>query len=444
MGSSLPSIDGIKLSLLPAAILLCFSSGLFAQDTADYYNPAFLRHQNFIYSPTVKTVILERNNEPLTDAVIVLNSGQQLHLRFDDLNTEVKNYYYRFIHCDFNWLPSSLHESDYIDGFFYEQVQQYYPSFNTYQVYYHYSTVFPSDQMRITKSGNYILVVYDNENPEQAVITWRFRVIEQLVNIESDIHRATAIEERNSHQEIDFKINYSGQEIQNAFSEVKISLQQNGRWDNEITDLKPLFMKEDELDYNYETGNVFNGGNEFRNFDLRTLLSTTPFVRSIVSDPETGAYSVRLQNDASRSFERYSILDDINGKYLVKIYDGRNDNTEADYAAVQFNLKYSEPLANGTFYVMGALTNWTLLPHAKMVYNYNENAYQCSFPVKQGYYNYHYVWVEDGKSRADETIIEGNHFETENDYTLFVYYRQPAGRYDRIIGYKKLSSRNIY
>ena len=425
-------------------LLFLFPYYLLAQDTTDYYQNGFIRNENYIYKPSIHTVTLERNNEQLSDAVIILNSAQQLHLQFDDLNTETTSYYYKFIHCDFNWQPSLLHESDYTDGFFYEQVPNYYPSFNTYQVFYHYSAVFPTEQMRLTKSGNYIVMVYDNNNPDHAVITWRFRVIETFASVTALIHRATIVEERNAKQEIDFSIDYTGYSVQNPYGDLKIVLQQNGRWDNTISDLKPLFMKDHQADYNYEEGNLFNGGNEYRNFDTRSFRFTTPYIEKITNDSSTGSYQVTLRKEEKRSSQRYSIIDDINGKFLIKIYDGRNDQTEADYAWVTFRLPFEDPLANGFFYVMGGLTGWTLNEAGKMKYDYINRIYTCSLFLKQGYYNYEYIWVDDTKKKGDETIIEGNHFETENDYSLFVYHIDPVSRYDRIIGFKKLSSKNIY
>ncbi len=425
-------------------VLLLISGGsVFSQDTTDYYKPGFIRYENYIYNPQIRSVTLSRNNEPVSDAVIILNSTQQLNLGFDELTQESKNYYFKFIHCDFNWSPSRLHESDYTDGFFYEQVSEYAPSFNTYQPYYHYSIVFPSQQMRITKSGNYIILVYENNNEEQPVLTYRFRVVEQLAMFTSSIHRATIVEDRNSKQEVDFSINYTGYNIQNPYSDLRIVIQQNGRWDNMITDLKPLFVKDHEVDYNFEEGNVFNGGNEFRNFDMRSLQYSTPYIEKIIPD-SSGGYHVFVRKDESRSYQRYSIIDDINGKYLVKIYDGRNDNTEADYAKVTFRLKYPDPLASGTFYVMGALTNWKTDTISKMKYDYAESVYSCTLFLKQGYYDYEYVWVDDTKKAADETAIEGNHFETENDYYLYAYHIDISNRYDRLIGFKKLNTKNIY
>ena len=419
-------------------------STLAAQDTTDYYQAGFIRYTNYIYKPGIHTVTLERINEPVSDALIILNSDQQLQLSFDELTDESTNYFFKYIHCDYNWQPSKIHESDYTKGFFYEQVPDYKPSFNTYQVYYHYNAVFPTEQMSITNSGNYLILVYENNEPEKPVITWRFRVVEPLVSISSNIHRATIIEQRNSHQEIDFKIDYADYPVQNPYVDLKVLIQQNGRWDNCIKELKPLFMKAHELEYNYEEENVFNGGNEYRNFDLRSLLYTTPYVEKIVQDSLTNIYKVKLRRDESRSYDRYSILEDINGKFLIKIYDGRNDQTESDYADVSFHLKYPEPLGNGNFYIMGGLTNWLLDPKARMVYDYQNQEYTCTLFLKQGYYNYQYVWVDDAKKMADETIIEGNHFETENDYYIFVYHSDLSTRYHRLIGFKKFNSRNIY
>ena len=425
-------------------LFYCFPAFMLAQDTTDYFQAGFIRYENYIYNPSVHTVTLDRNNEQLSDPFIILNSNQQLHLQFDDLNNEATSYFYKFIHCDFNWQPSKLHESDYTDGFFYEQVPDYIPSFNTYQVFYHYSAVFPTALMRLTKSGNYIIMVYDNNDADHAVITWRFRVIEPLASVTSKIHRATIVEQRNAQQEIDFSIDYSGYTIQSPYSDLKIVLQQNGRWDNTITDLKPLFMTDHQAEYNYEEGNVFNGGNEFRNFDTRSLRFTSPYIEKIENDSLTGIYLITLRREEKRSSQRYSIIDDINGKFLIKIYDGRNDQTEADYAQITFRLPYEEPLANGFFYVIGGLTGWTINEEGKMKYDYINKMYTCTLFLKQGYYNYEYIWVDDTKKMGDETIIEGNHFETENDYHLFVYHTDPINRYDRIIGYKKLSSKNIY
>ena len=420
------------------------SFNLAAQDTTDYYKAGFIRYENYIYKSTIHSVVLERNREQLSEPVIFLNSEQKLHLSFDDLQSESESYSYKFIHCDFNWQPSTLHESDYTEGFFYESVPDYSPSFNTYQPFFHYSCVFPTDQMRITKSGNYIVLVFNTDEPDTPVITWRFRVVQSFVSIETRLHRATIVEQRNSHQEVDFTIDYSNYPLLNPYSDLKIVLQQNGRWDNAIINLKPLFMQDHAADYNYEEGNVFNGGNEFRTFDTRTLLSTTPYVESISEPSSNEIYRVRLRQDESRSFQRYSILDDINGKYLVKIYNGRNDETEADYTNVQFRLKYPEPLANGNFYLIGALTNWSLTAASKLQYDYENREYTCTLLLKQGYYNYQYVWVEDAKKMADETIIEGNHFETENDYFVFVYHKEQASRYDQLIGFRKITSSSIY
>ena len=197
------------------------------------------------------------------------------------------------------------------------------------------------------------------------------------------------------------------------------------------------------MEYNYEDLNVFNGGNEFRTFDTRTTKFQTQYVKKIEPDSST-IFHFYLKDEESRSFKRYSIEDDINGHYLIKVYDGNNSDLEADYVQVHFHLNSDNIMPNGNYYVYGALTNWSIVPLARLKYNYDEQAYETNLFLKQGYYNYEYVFVEDGKKTPDETLIEGNHFETENDYSLYVYQQLPASRYQRLIGYKKISSKSIY
>ncbi len=432
----------MKNNLLFFFVPLCLCSISHAQES-DYFKDDHIRYENHIYRSNIKTVILEQENRPLSDPIIELNSSNHLTLSFDDLDAEYKDYSYKFFHCDSRWNLSPIDETEFLEGFYSDHITSYRPSFNTLQSYYHFTTQFPTSQMRFTKSGNYVLMVYENNDAEHPVITQRFQLFEARVNIVPNIHRATIVEQRNSSQEIDFNILFNNYPIQSPFSELTVVIQQNNRWDNAVYNLKPLFMKQDELEYNYEDLNVFNGGNEFRTFDTRTTKFQTQYVKKIEPDSST-IFHFYLKDEESRSFKRYSIEDDINGHYLVKVYDGNNSYLEADYVHVHFHLKSDNIMPNGNYYIYGALTNWSIEPLARLKYNYDEQAYETNLFLKQGYYNYEYVFVEDGKKTPDETLIEGNHFETENDYSLYVYQQLPASRYQRLIGYKKISSKNIY
>ncbi len=432
-----------RLILSWLSITLIFSISLSAQDSTDYFNATFLRYANHIYKSEIKTVLLSRKGFPLSDPVIQLNTDEKLVLTFDDLTPEVNDYSYRWIHCSSNWEPSTLlSESDYIDGFFTDHIVNYRHSFNTLEGYFHYNLEFPNAQMRPMISGNYLLVIYLNEKPDEPIITERFWVVDSKVEIQSFIHRASDIALRNTHQEIDFKLQLNTLKVANPYSDIKVTIVQNNRWDAAITNLKPVFALDGLLDYNYEEGNLFNAGNEFRNFDLRTTRFQTQYVSQILQDSVTHHYTYILKPDLRRSTQRYTTEDDINGRYLIKIYDDRDGDLEGDYVNVNFRLPVLEESDSGSFYIFGQLTNWSLEPWAKMKYNEETRNFEQTITVKQGYYNYEYLFKPMIKSPSEIAETEGSHYETENDYAFFVYYRDISARYDHLVGYRIINSRS--
>lgn len=409
-----------------------------AQDNSDYYQTDYLRYENHIYVPNIKTVLFEQLNVHLTDPVIELASGQKLLLSFDDLDADYKYYTYTLIHCDADWRPSNLIQNEYLEGFTEDRIINYRSSFNTIQKYTHYWQEIPGREVKPFISGNYLVKVYVEGEPDKPVLTRRMLVVQPKAFIEGTVKRATIVQDRESKHEIDFNITYAGLQIANPFEDVKVVLMQNSRWDNAIRGLKPLFLKENMLEYNYEGENTFNAGNEFRTFDTRTVRIYTEFVKEIVQGPD--GYTIVLQPCISRSFDRYVFENDINGKYLIKNQDGRDNELESEYVNVKFTLRH-DVLANGNFYIFGALTDWALNNSNKMEYNYDENSYEALLYVKQGYYNYEFAFLKDGENVADETVVEGNHYETRNEYTILVYFRPVGGRYDQLVGLTKLYSR---
>ncbi|CAN5557962.1 DUF5103 domain-containing protein [soil metagenome] len=426
--------------LIVFTLLLIVRGNLIAQDTLDYYNPSFLRYDNHIYKPEIKTVILERKDRTLSEPVIGLGMDEVLLLKFDELGEETKDYSYRFIHCDAVWQPSQLSESDFIDGFFNDHIINYRHSLSTNFPYIHYELEFPNQQMRPLYSGNYLLVVYENDQPDLAVISRRFWVTENRVDIKPTIHRATAIESRDAYQEVDFMINTNTLKVQNPYTDFKVTITQNNRNDIAIYNLKPLFVKDNELDYNFEDGNLFQAGNEFRNFDIRSVRFQTQYTEKIELD-SAQHYHVYLKGDPRKATQRYSITDDINGKYLIKVYEGREGDLEGEYVYVHFRMPVMEPFENANLFIFGQLTDWTLPTWSRFFYDAEKGEYNLTLLLKQGYYNYEYLLMSTGKNQGETFETEGNHFETENDYQFYVYYREPAGRYDRLVGFKRGNSK---
>lgn len=433
-------------NLLRILFLTCLTFPVVAQQQGsksdslktDYYKSNYLRYQDYLYVSNIKTPLLYRAGWEMSAAVLKMNSEDKLILAFDDLNGGEMHYRYTLIHCDADWQPSRIRQIDYLDGYYEDYIQDFRFSYNTLQPYTHYEASFPNDNIRIKLSGNYIVVVYPEGQKESPVLSLRFWVVDPLVNVKGNIKRPPNNEERDEKQQVVFSIFSPTLSIINPYQNLKVVIRQNGRWDNMITNLKPLLVKGNELDYQHIDGNIFNGGNEFRHADLKSIRYSSDRVRKI--EPGTPVYKVFLMNDERRPFKVYVTEDDLNGQFLVKTEDGNEAATDADYVEVHFTLPYAPIAADGNIYVVGALTQWQIGKENRMVYNFDKKAYELTLLLKQGYYNYEYLFLENGAKVAEEARVEGNHYETRNDYTIYVYYQAPGDDYQQLIGIEKLQS----
>jgi hypothetical protein len=415
--------------LRPLFVLLCnciaFLPALPAGNPADLY-------RDHIFRETVKTVLLYKEGWELSYPVIELNSQDRLVLSFDDLADKVSNFSYTLIHCNAYWNPSPISQNEYIDGFTEAQLTDYSYSFNTTVPYIHYHLVIPNENMNITCSGNYILLVFDEYDRNQPVITRRFSVFERQVTIETNIHRPSLPEYHDSGQEVDISVHFSSMAIDHPEQEIILVIRQNGRWDNMLNNLKPLFYKNNLLVYDYNLENIFPGGNEFRYFDIKSLRFQTEYIRNIsLIKPY---YHVELVPSTPRINKPYFFENELNGKYYIHIQEGRDSETDADYVYVYFTLPYDIPFTGGKVYLFGALTGWDCQKENEMIYNYESRAYELTLLLKQGFYSYEYAFLSDKQPVANPEIIEGSHYQTENDYLVYVYYREHTSRFDRLIG----------
>jgi hypothetical protein len=400
----------------------------------DYYDTTNIRYENYIYKPTIHTAFAHKLGNELTYPFVELNSTDTLMIQFDDFEENIKNYYFTIIHCDKNWNPSKLTFTEYAEGLKDCPIENYQFSFNTLQKYIHYEFTIPNNNLRYKISGNYLVVVYENsiENP---ILSLKFYVFENLTQIEATAKQATIAEYMKTHQKIDFNIKCNFNFI-NPFSEISVVIAQNFRFDYAIRNLKPQFIKDNELVYNYELENLFLAGNEFRHIDAKSLKFQTENVQKI--EYIKPLYHYFLYPDEIRTFKRYFLWQDINGKFLVKNDFAKNSKIEADYIYIHFFLPFEAPLINGNLYVTGRFNNWNYEKLNMMTYNYEKKGYELTLLLKQGYYEYLYTFVPDNKKDFDIGFIEGNFFETENDYYIFVYWNYFY--YDRLVGVKVLNS----
>ncbi len=411
-------------------------------DSSIFFDEATIRYENYIYEENIKSIFIHKRGVELSEPFIILNSNDQLVLRFDELDADFYSYQYQFIHCNSNWEPSSLIELDYIEGFndnYFENMEK---SFNTHQAYVHYWTIFPNENIKFLISGNYIIKVYPENEPENPLFTQKFYISEQKMNPEINIRYPSDVEQKNYRQEVDFSFDYNPQNIINPYSNVKVFIEQNHRSDNQIIGLEPNFIRENKLVYNYDEENVFDGGNEFRYFDLSTFQKAIDRVLNV--NFNDNGYNVKLMPDIKRPYKQYLERQDINGKFLIKTVDGYNWNTEGDYANVKFTLPYRNVLDKGDLYIFGQLSNWKIDPNFQLKYNTATAVYETELYLKQGYYNYLYLYVNDTTKQADVRLIEGSHFDTENDYLFKVYYKDPGDFYDRLLLYHVANSRKSF
>ena len=129
-----------------------------------------------------------------------------------------------------------------------------------------------------------------------------------------------------------------------------------------------------------------------------------------------------------------SLLTDVNFKFTPHFLEDHNDDSEyeSEYIMVDFYLKYDYHEEN-EIYVFGAISNWDYKEKYKLKYNEKLKLYNTKLLLKQGYYNYQY-------KINNENEIEGNYFETKNEYTIYVYYKPIWARYEKIIGINKITS----
>lgn len=386
---------------------------------------------------SVKTVQLYREGWPMSYPVIRLSEDVPLVLEFDDLSEEQPSFMFRIIHCNADWTPSDLSEQEYLEGFPENEIRSSAPSFNTYTSYLHYRLQIPNDETRLLLSGNYLLLVYRDRNPDDVVFTRRFMVTEGRVNIEANAHIPDLNQYKGCCQEVDFTVNHAGVTIDDPFSETRAVVYQNGLWDLGIEMLQPYMINPGQLVYDYQEENIFPGGNEFRFFDTKNTRTPTYYVQKIdFVDPY---FHFELKPDRPQSPHNYFSQEDINGRYAIEAEGSQDAGVDSDYVIVHFRLEMPLPL-EGSVYIAGALTNWQFDDLNRMEYSDQEQAYKKSLLLKQGVYNYRYLFLPSLSEHFDMAEIEGSHFETGNEYLILFYHRPPGSRYDRLLGHQVVHS----
>lgn len=395
----------------------------------------FLSNFNAVYAQNnfttdveyIKTVVLK--SETTNAFAPIFRLGETFSLSFDDVEADEKDYYYLLEHCDYNWNKSNITANEYVIGFNKNRIRNYENSFNTLQYYTHYTVSFPNEKTKIILSGNYKLSVLD-ENDE-IVMTRKLVVVSPKTDVGVTIHRTRAIETITTQQTVQFVVNYSNLNLNNPSEEIKVAILQNNNWNTALYNLKPQYFKMNQLVYKYDKETSFWGGNEYLNFDNKIIRNTSLNISKVFLGDDI--FYTYLFTDEERHKKPYTYFPDINGNFLVRNLEGENAALDADYTWVHFSLKTDNQIHNKDIYVYGNFNNWQFSPINKMKFNNRTGLYELPILLKQGFYNYRFATL-DPKEKVNNYEIDGSFFQTENEYTVLVYYRKMGARFDEVIG----------
>ena len=406
----------LRTSLLIAALLHC---------------PVIWAQESGVFVSNLKSLRIEANGQWDADPVILLARGQKIRITFDDLQHSYVRYTYHITHCNADWQPSELLESEYMDGFNDRPIEQYETSMSTAMLYNHYTLTLPNEEVRrLLVSGNYRIDIY-GENQEEPVARACFSITEDKVGIGAEISANTDVDTYASHQQVNLSINYRSYAVSHPEQELRPVVLQNHRWDTCRSGLRPTYLRGQTLDYSHNRNLIFPAGNEYRRFEI--VDEEVPTMRVDRVSFDNTYYHADIMTDEPRL--NYIYDQDQDGRYYVRAKD---EDDECEYIYTHFRLNMPQ-IPGGNVYINGDLTNGRLADEYKMEYDLLDHAYKIMLPLKQGSYNYLYLYVRDGEQHGSTAQIEGDFYQTENEYNIYVYHRPFGERYDRLIGYKSLT-----
>jgi len=420
--------SNLKRLLLVSAILFSAFLHSFGQNVERIYKPYIRTAQLFQYG----------NQQQLP--VYTLGSNEKISLEFDDLEGGLKNYYYTFVLCDYNWNQSILNPFDYMKGFTQNRINTYRYSSIAFTRYTHYQALLPDKNSLPTRSGNYLLKVFIDGDTSNLAFTKQMLVLDLKSTVTAAVTQPFAPQFFNTHQKIKFSAVIADLNSFSAAQQVKAVILQNNRWDNSQRDIAPTFVRGNTLEYNSENIAIFPGGKEWRWLDIRSFRLQSDRVDR--ADYNKASTTIYVKPDIDRGPQRYVYFADLNGLYQVTSYESINPFWQGDYATVNFTFAPPDglPYPGKELFIVGAFTGYDLNDSTRMQFNTEKKVYEGRAFMKQGYYNYAYV-LRDEANPKELTFLEGNYWETENAYTILIYYKSFTDRVDQLIGMSSINSR---
>lgn len=395
-------------------------------------------------NPDIHGVIFSKAGNQLSYPEMTLGSTEALTLSFDDFDARLKNYSYTYIRCDQNWQPVLQSSFDYIQGFTDMRIRDAKFSSISRTRYVHYTATLPTSESQIKKSGNYLLKVYLDGDTSKLAFERRMLVVAPKVSVAASVVRPSGQSPTGDQQKLNLSISVNRLRLQNPRDQIKVVVLQNYRWDNAVHELQPAFMRGTTYEYNSERDLLFAAGKEFRWADLKSFRFQSDRVAGVsVSDGKPAGYDVLLKTDPSRNESQYMPYVDYDGFYQIASTENIQVAYQGDYGLVRFSYKTAtgQPYSGRDLYVLGQFNQYRKDDNSRLVYNPAKGLYEKTLLLKQGYYSYLYGTAESTNQPSKTDLTEGNYWETENKYTILVYYQSYTDRAPELVACTTVSSR---
>lgn len=413
----------LKGAFLGALFVLPSASAYTAENTAQ-----------MIFSDTFRTLHTDVDGNLMSVPIIRLGTDDRLNISFDEIGDDFRYLQYRLVHCNADWQPSQLVESEYLPGFNIGEIDDYAFSSNTFVHFVNYHLTIPQEGMEPMVSGNYLLQVFDQEEPDEVLLQVRFGVSENTVGVDGRASGRTDRGFNTEWQQIDLTLRPGGFRIQNPYQDLTVTVSQNQTPWTLRTVSHPMRVQGEDIVFEHDRNLIYPGSNEFRRFEMTRVGETGMHVDSVRFGGTN--YHIYLTPDTGRGDSEYYYDSTQKGRYLVRESNASDSDLGADYMTVHFTLDFPE-IIDANIYVDGEMTGHRLTERNRMHYDRDAGVYRLELPLKQGAYNYRYVVARrEGNGMPTPSPVEGDFYETRNEYLVQVYYRPVGARADRLIGYQ--------
>lgn len=384
-----------------------------------------------IFRENVKSLTVYNPNDFMAPPVIRYGTSDCLNINFDIIEEDNEFLRYRIIHCNADWEPSRLMESEFLNGFNEVAIEDYAFSSNTYIHYVNYNITIPNPELPIIASGNYLLQVYPEYEPDELILQVRFSVSEETSQIRASMSTRTDKGTNSEYQQLFFNVDISSLGNINPYQDIIVAITQNNRPETTSYISHPMRVDNGKVVFEHDPRLIFEAGNEYRRFE--TVRTDYPGMHVDSVKFKNGIWHAWLQPDNSRLHKEYIFDRTQHGRFKIDEYNSTDADLSADYVMVHFSLDPGE-FQNGYIFVDGDFTNHQFEESNRLKYDWNDGLYHVALPLKQGSYNYQYVVIPENGGIPSSKNIEGNKYETSNEYLIQVFLRLPGSRGDRLIG----------